>query len=76
MKSEEGAQVKTKSLVEQAKELRTTCFGLGSLMNIVCVKPPRTVEECGLYIHVEDIPKFLEWQKQMEKAEGGKQICT
>lgn len=62
-----------KSLAEQAKEIRTAVFGCGSLMNVVCVNPPKKIDDCGMYVHVEDIPKFLEWQKQMEASEGGVQ---
>lgn len=60
-------------LMTMAKDIRVAVFGMGSGMNVVCVNPPKKIEDCGMYIHVEDIPKFLEWQKQMEASEGGVQ---
>lgn len=50
-----------------AKEIRVTAFGVGSMMNVVCIQPPKTVHDCGLYVHMDDIEKFVEYQKQMEK---------
>lgn len=55
-----------KTTAEQAKEIRVVAFGMGSMMNVVCVQPPKKIEDCGMYVHVEDIPKFLEFQKRME----------
>ena len=46
---------------------RTAIFGIGGLDIVVCVAPPKDVEGAGLYIHVEDIEKFLEWQEQQSE---------
>lgn len=59
---------------DQAKQIRTAVFGVGSMMNVVCVNPPRKVEDCGMYIHMDDIEKFLEFQKTMEQPESPREL--
>lgn len=53
-----------------AKEIRTVTFGVGSMMNVVCVQPPKSIHDCGMYIHMSDIPKFLAFQKQLQREEA------
>jgi hypothetical protein len=38
---------------------RAAIFGLGRGERIVMVHGPTKIEDCGMYIHVDDIPAFL-----------------
>lgn len=62
-----------KSAAELAKQIRTVAFGMGSMMNVVCVQAPKKIEDCGMYVHMEDIHKFLEYQAAIDGAFDGVQ---
>jgi hypothetical protein len=56
-----------------AKEIRVVTFGMGSMMNVVCVQPPKKIEDCGMYVHMDDVQKFLEYQAALDGAFDGVQ---
>lgn len=47
------------TLRDKLKGHKAVVFGMGTRGQIVCIKPPRDAEECGLYIHIDDIEKYL-----------------
>lgn len=53
-----GAMIPS-TLRDKLKGVKSAVFGTGSRGQVVCVKGPRDAEECGLYIHIDDIEKYL-----------------
>ncbi len=44
---------------------RGAIFGLNKY-GVQCVHGPKEAEDCGLYIHVDDLEKYEQWQKDQE----------
>jgi hypothetical protein len=58
----------TKPGDESAKRVvpfRGAIFGV-SKYGVTMVHGPTTVEDCGLYVHVDDIEKYLETAKEVD----------
>ncbi len=44
---------------------RGAIFGANKY-GIAMVHGPKKIEDCGMYIHVEDIQEYLRWQKEQD----------
>lgn len=50
-------------------DFRSAVFGMAGFGRCVMVQGPTDkAEDCGLYVHVDDLEKYREWEKSIDET--------